>query len=144
MNRIKLDLPEKFSFSTNITIRVTDLNYGGHVGNDSFLSLIHEARQQFLISHGYKELEIAGIGLIMADVAIEFRKELNYGDIVKISVAAKDFDRLGFDLFYKMEVMDGHEMALAGKAKTGMICFDYTEKKKVPVPEEVIKKISAQ
>ena len=144
MNRIKLDLPEKFSFSTNITIRVTDLNYGGHVGNDSFLSLIHEARQQFLISHGYKELEIAGIGFIMADVAIEFRKELNYGDIVKISVAAKDFDRLGFDLFYKMEVMDGHEMALAGKAKTGMICFDYTEKKKVPVPEEVIKKISAQ
>ncbi|MES2374434.1 MAG: thioesterase family protein [Bacteroidota bacterium] len=141
MNRIKLELPEKFSFSTNITIRVTDLNYGGHVGNDSFLSLIHEARQQFLISHGYKELEIAGIGLIMADVAIEFRKELNYGDVVKISVAAKDFDRLGFDLFYKMEVMDGEEVTLAGKAKTGMICFDYTEKKKVPVPEEVIKKL---
>jgi acyl-CoA thioester hydrolase len=113
------------------------------VGNDTFLSLIHEARQQFLISHGYKELEIAGIGLIMADVAIEFRKELNYGDVVKISVAAKDFDRLGFDLFYKMEIMNGEETVVAGKAKTGMICFDYTEKKKVPVPEEVISKLSA-
>jgi acyl-CoA thioester hydrolase len=144
MNRIKLELPENFAFSTIITIRVTDLNYGGHVGNDTFLSLIHEARQQFLVSHGYKELEIAGIGLIMADVAIEFRKELNYGDNVKISVAAKDFDRLGFDLFYKMEVMNGEESALCGKAKTGMICFDYTGKKKVPVPEEVIKKLLAQ
>jgi len=144
MNRIKIELPEHFHFSTLITIRITDLNYGGHVGNDSFLSLIHEARQQFLLSHGYKELEIAGIGLIMADVAIEYKKELNHGDIVKISVAAAGFDKLGFDIFYKMELISGEETALAGKAKTGMLCFDYTEKKKVPVPEEVIKKLSIE
>ncbi len=142
MNRIKINLPENFSFSTNITIRVTDLNYGGHVGNDSFLSLIHEARQQFLISHGYKELEIVGIGLIMADVAIEFKKELNHGDIVKISVTADGFDKLGFDLFYKMELINGEEITLAGKAKTGMMCYDYTQKKKVAVPVEVIEKLS--
>jgi acyl-CoA thioester hydrolase len=144
MNRIKINLPENFTFSTTITIRVTDLNYGGHVGNDSFLSLIHEARQQFLLSHGYKELEIAGIGLIMADVMIEFKKELNYGDAVKISVAATDFDKLGFDLYYKLEVVNGEETTLAGKAKTGMLCFDYGEKKKVSVPEEVVQKLSSQ
>lgn len=142
MNRIKLELPENFSFATHITIRVTDLNYGGHVGNDSFLSLIHEARQQFLLSHGYKELDIAGTGLIMADVAIEFKKELNHGDIVKISVTAGGFDKLGFDLFYKLEVVTGDSTTLAGKAKTGMMCFDYTQKKKMPVPEEVINKFS--
>ncbi len=59
MERIKIQLPEKFSFSTTIKIRITDLNYGGHVGNDVFLSLIHEARQQFLIAHGYSELSFA-------------------------------------------------------------------------------------
>jgi len=144
MNRIKIDLPENFHFTTNITIRVTDLNYGGHVGNDSFLSLLHEARQQFLISHGYKELEMEGVGLIMADVAIEFKKELNYGDIVKISVAAMGFDKLGFDLFYKMELINGEESILTGKAKTGMMCYDYTQKKKVAVPIVVIEKLSAQ
>ncbi len=137
MNRIKIDLPPSFPFSTLITIRITDLNYGGHVGNDSFLSLIHEARQQFLLSHGYKELAIAGTGLIMADVAIEFKKELNYGDIVKISVAAGGFDKLGFDLFYKLELVSGEEFVLAGKAKTGMLCYDYTNKKLVTVPVEV-------
>lgn len=144
MNRIKINLPEAFGFSTILTIRVTDLNYGGHVGNDSFLSLIQEARQQFLKSHGYEELSIAGVGLIMADVAIEFKKELNYGDRVKISVAAADFDKLGFDLFYKLEVITGEETILAGKAKTGMLCFDYATKKKVTVPEEVIKKLSGE
>lgn len=132
-------MPAHFSFSTKISIRITDLNYGGHVGNDSFLSLIHEARQQFLRSHGYAELAIAGTGLIMADVAIEFKKELNYGDVVKISVAADGFDKFGFDLFYKMELENG---ALAGKAKTGMLCYDYSAKKLVAVPAQVTEKLS--
>ena len=144
MNRIKIELPGQFHFSTTINIRVTDLNYGGHVGNDSFLSLIQEARQQFLLSHGYEELSIAGVGLIMADVAIEFKKELNYGDAVKISVAADGFDKLGFDLFYKLEIATGDEIQTAGKAKTGMLCFDYTLKKKTAIPEEVIQKLSYQ
>lgn len=142
MERIKMNLPEQFSFSTSIKIRITDLNYGGHVGNDSFLSLIHEARQQYLHHHGYSELNFAGVGLIMADVAIEFKKELNYGDTVKISVAANSFDRLGFDFYYLLAIdIDGVEI-LAGKAKTGMTCFDYTMKKKVSVPEEAISKLS--
>ena len=143
MNRIKIDVPETFLFATTLQIRVTDLNYGGHVGNDSFLSLLQEARQQFLLSHGYQELSIAGVGLIMADVAIEFKKELNYGDEVKISVAARGFDKLGFDLIYKMEVIEDNSLLLAGKAKTGMMCYDYTLKKKTSVPEEVITKLSA-
>ncbi len=138
MNRIKIELPERFPFSTQITIRITDLNYGGHVGNDSFLSLIHEARQQFLRSYGYSELSTGGAGLIMSDVAIEFKKELNYGDVVRIGVAADGFDRFGFDLYYKMELDDG---VLAGKAKTGMLCYDYSARKLVTVPVEVVNKL---
>jgi acyl-CoA thioesterase FadM len=143
MNRIKLILPDQFSFSAILTIRITDLNYGGHVGNDTFLSLIHEARQQFLRSHGYEELSIAGTGLIMADVAIEFRRELNYADTVRISVAAANFDRLGFDLYYLIEQINGGETILAGKAKTGMMCYDYAQRKKVSLPEEVMRKLSS-
>jgi YbgC/YbaW family acyl-CoA thioester hydrolase len=138
MNRIKIKLPGSFHFSTLLTIRITDLNYGGHVGNDSFLSLIQEARQQFLRSHGFEELSFAGAGLIMADVAVEFKKELSYGDKLKISVAADDFDKLGFDLFYQLELVEETRLVLAGRAKTGMICFDYTTKTKVPIPEDVM------
>ena len=141
MNRIKIKLPDSFPFFTTITIRVTDLNYGGHVGNDSFLSIIQEARQQYLLSHGFEELSIAGVGLIMADVAIEFKRELNYRDEVKVSVKADGFDKLGFDLFYKLEIYLGNQTHLIAKAKTGMLCFDYSLKKKVAVPEEVIKRL---
>ena len=142
MERIKLNIPEQFNFSTTIKIRITDLNYGGHVGNDSFLSLIHEARQQFLYSFGYSELKIENVSLIMADAQIEFKKELNYGDDVKVSVAASGFDKFGFDLFYKLEIIDEQKFILAGKAKTGMLCYDYTNKKLMSVPEEAKNKLA--
>ncbi len=134
MERIKINLPATFAFSTIIKIRITDLNYGGHVGNDSFLSLVHEARQQFLNHHDYSELMFESVSLIMADAAIEFRKELSYKDEVKISVTASGFDKYGFDIFYLLEIIKEKKLALAGKAKTGMLCYDYTNKKLMPVP----------
>ncbi len=136
MQRIKINLPENFNFSTNIKIRITDLNYGGHVGNDSFLSLIHEARQQFLNHYGYSELKFENVSLIMADASIEFKKELNYGDEIKISVTASGFDKYGFDIFYKIEIITEENLILAGKAKTGMFCYDYQNKKIMAVPEK--------
>ncbi|MBC7722500.1 MAG: thioesterase family protein [Pedobacter sp.] len=143
MERIKINLPETFTFSTTIKIRITDLNYGGHVGNDSFLSLVHEARLQFLQSKGFSEMDVMGVGLIMADASIEFKKEMVYGDIVKISVAATNFDRIGFDIFYWLEVVKDGVSITVGKAKTGMMCFDYANKKKAAIPTEAIEKLQS-
>ena len=141
MERIKISLPGNYAFSTIITIRITDLNYGGHVGNDVFLSLVHEARVQFLQHLGYTELDFAGAGLIMADAAIEFKRELVYGDELRISVAANGFDKIGFDIVYLMEVKEGDNWLVAGKVKTGMTCYNYAAKKRVPVPAEAIERL---
>lgn len=138
MDRIKLSLPDTFPFSTFLRIRITDLNYGGHVGNEVFLSLAHEARLQFLYFHNYSEFDFEGAGLIMADSAIEYKRELKYGDQLKFHVAATGFDKIGFDILYKVEVKTGEDWLLAAKIKTGMLCFDYSAKKKVPVPERAI------
>ena len=70
MARIKLDLPEQFPFSTELRVRITDVNYGGHMGNDALLGLLHEARVRFLTQYGFSELNICGAGIIMADSVI--------------------------------------------------------------------------
>lgn len=123
-------------------IRVTDLNYGGHVGNDTILSLLQEARQQFLQSKGYAELEVESYGLIMADAIIEYKKELNHRDKIKIGVTAADFDKLGFDLYYQVLIINNGEEVLAVRAKTGMMLYDYDAKKKVSLTDEIISKLS--
>ena len=139
MAKIKIELPEAFLFSCQIPVRITDINYGGHAGNDTVLSIIHEARMQFLESMGYTEMEFAGVGMIMSDVAIEFKNELFYGDIIIASVVAGEISRIGFDLFYKLETLrpaNGGKRILVATAKTGMICYDYEKKKIISVPAE--------
>jgi len=144
MARIKLTLPERFTFSTQIPIRITDLNYGAHVGNDTILSLIHEARVQFLHSVGYEELNVGGAGLIMSDAVIEFKSQLFYGSFLKAHVAATAFSRVGFDLYYRLVIeKEGKEVEIA-VAKTGMVCFDYALQKVVAVPPEAVKKLQPE
>ncbi len=135
MARIRIDLPQKFSFSCTIPVRITDINYGGHVGNDTILTIIHEARMQFFNQFGYTEMNFAGVAMIMADAAIEFKNELFYGDMVIASVSTVEISRIGFDLIYKLEKVMGDSLKLVAAAKTGMICYDYSKKKIVAVPD---------
>lgn len=144
MSRIKIDLPDSFSFTAIIPIRITDINYGNHVGNDAVLSIIHEARMQFLSKHGYTELNLEGIGLIMADVGIEFKKEMFYGDIIEIKIAAKDFTVVGFDLYYLLEKQKDNNKLTVAIAKTGMVCYDYDRKKITAVPATVKEKLMSK
>lgn len=140
MSRIKIALPENFGFATIIPVRITDVNYGGHVGNDTVLSLLHEARVQFLQHYGFTELNCGGTGLIMSDVAIEFKAELFYGTSIKAEVQAAGFSATSFDVYYRLT--NEQNQQLIARAKTGMVCFNYSSKKVVAVPAIVLKKLN--
>lgn len=137
MSRTRIELPSTFDFSTTIPVRITDINYGGHVGNDSILGLIHEARVLFLKYHGYTEMQFEGPGLIMRDVTIEFKAEIFYGDSLTAQVKAGNFSRAGFDVFYKLMIAS----KVVAVARTCMICFDYSTKKVVSLPPAAREKL---
>ena len=144
MARIKIDLPDTFAFSTTLAVRVTDLNYGSHAGNDTVLGFIHEARVQYLQSLGYREFNMEGVGLIMADAALIFKNEIFYGDELLISIQAVEFNRVGFDLIYKMEKKPADQpLITVALVKTAMVCFDYDQKKVVRLPEKAVIKLKA-
>lgn len=141
MARIQLDLPEKFQFSTSIKVRVTDLNYGGHVGNDNILSIAHEARMQFFQHLGFKsEIDIAeNIGTIVTDAAVVYKSESFFGDELAIKIAVDDFNKYGFDMYYEItNAQTGREVA---RAKTGIICMNYNARKIAHIPEAFKKKL---
>jgi acyl-CoA thioester hydrolase len=134
MGRIKLIIPEKKIASINIPVRITDINYGNHVGNDALVSIIHEARMQWLQLHGFTELNIAGTGLIMSELVVEFKNESFYGDMLKILLSVGETTRVGFELFYQLYTTRNSEIILIGNAKTSMLCYDYEIKKVIAVP----------
>lgn len=136
MSRVQIDLPENFIFKTSIEIRIGDINYGGHVGNDKFLSIMHEARLQFLNKFGYSEMNIENQSLILADAAIEFKAELFYKDLVDIYVTADNFNKYGFDLYYLIQKQNAEETVVC-KAKTAVLCFNYKTRKLSSLPIKV-------
>ncbi|MDQ3289750.1 MAG: thioesterase family protein [Bacteroidota bacterium] len=138
MGRIKIDLPTNYSFLTEIKVRVSDINYGGHLGNDALLGIMHDARLQYLQSLGYSELEFGSSALIMADVAIEYKGEGFLGDNLTVQIAPTDFSKYGFDLVYHVANQNNKPIAYA---KTGMLCFNYTTRKVMSVPAEVRSKM---
>jgi len=137
MARIKLEIPEKVIASFQIPVRIADINYGNHVGNDAFVSIIHEARMQWLNQYGYTELKIEGIGLIMSDLAIEFKNESFYGDVVEVKIGAAEISRVSFELYYQLFAKRNNESVLLANAKTGMVCYDYDIKKVAAIPEKL-------
>ena len=142
MARIKIDLPGKFLFTANIPVRITDINFGGHVGNDTILSIVHEARAQFFTHCGYTELDFAGAGTIMSDVAIEYKNQTYYGDTILASVAVGEITKVAFDLFYKLEKKSAEGgLVPVAFAKTWMVCYNYDLKKVIAIPEAALEKI---
>ena len=140
MARVKLELPESYLFTTEMPVRITDINYGGHLGNDSVLSITHEARVRFLAEHGYSEMDVCGAGMIQADAAVMYKSEAFYGDLVRVSVALTDFTSSGCDFVFLLENSEtDREIA---RAKTGNVFYDYRRKRPLRVPEEFAAKFN--
>ena len=137
MARIRIELPEHFIATFQIPVRITDINYGNHVGNDSFVAILHEARVQWLQKNDYTELSIEGIGLIMSDLVVEFKNESLYGDIVEVKIGVGEISKIGFELYYQLISKRNNEIIILANAKTGMVCYDYSVKKVVGIPEKV-------
>jgi acyl-CoA thioester hydrolase len=138
MPRIKIDIPERKIFSTTIPIRITEINYGNHLGNDALISIIYEARMQWLASANYTELNVAGASLIMADLAVEYKGEGFYGDILTIHIAIEEIQKVSFEIYYEITTTRNKKNILIAKAKTGIVCFDYGSRKIAGIPEEFV------
>ncbi len=138
MARVKLTMPQQIIAEIQVPVRITDINYGNHLGNGAVVNILHEARMQWLHGHGFTELDVAGCGLIMADLAVEFKAEGFYGDMVLVKMGCSDISRVGFDLYYALWVTRDEQTILLAQAKTGMVCFDYGQKKVVPLTDVLL------
>jgi len=139
MPRIKIDLPERFCFSTEIPIYIGHINYGHHLDNSALLSLVSEARVRFFKALGYSELDIEGVGIVVADAAAQYKSEAFHGEILVVDMAANDFNKYGCDLVWRIaDKASGREVA---RGKHGIIFFDYAIRKPAPAPAAFIAKV---
>ena len=140
MPRVHLDLPDDFIYSIDIPLRTGDINYGGHLGHDSVLSLAQEARASMLLQYGYIEGNIEGPGIIISDAVLVYKSEGFYGDVLEIKIAVGDWSKSGCDFYYLL--LNKQTSKEVARVKTGVVFFDYEIHKVVSVPKVFKQKIS--
>ena len=134
MARLTLDFPEdQYCYSTQLTVRVTDINGANHLGNDSMISMISEARARFLFEFGIEETSAEGVGIIVTDLATTYRAEAHARDQLLFEVGVMDFNKYGGDITFRISrPADG---ALVAMAKSGFVFFNYQLGKVVPMSD---------
>jgi acyl-CoA thioesterase FadM len=135
MARLHLDFPEdQFYYSTPMSVRVTDINAANHLGNDSMISMISEARARFLFEFGVAETERDGTGIIVTDLATTYRAEAHARDQLLFEVGVMDFNKYGGDIIFR--ITRPRDRKLIAMAKSGFVFFNYKSSQVVAMPEE--------
>ena len=122
-----------------IEVRVGDVNYGGHMGNDRALLVFHDARIAFLESLGFNEKNIGGPAIIMRDAHVNFRKEVFLHDVLTVDVGIDEVTTSSFNMTYTVKRESDGAVVFLGS--TGLVAFDYETRKVVKLPEVFIQRI---
>jgi acyl-CoA thioesterase FadM len=133
MPRVKLQRQPSYEFHYEVTLQVRDINYGGHLGNDALVGLLHEARINLLHSLGLSEMNLGDgqTGIIMADLVVNFLEEGFMLDRLDIDSHIGEMTQRSFRIFHRL-TKGGKILALA---ETGIVTFNYAERKIAPVPQ---------
>ena len=125
---------------TSFTIRVGEINYGGHMGNDKALLLFQDARIRFLEMLGYSEKSLGGeIGIIMKEAHVFYFKEVFLHDVLIASVEVLEISNASFVLNYRFVREKDQIEVINGTTK--ILAFNYENGKIAPLPDEFLKKI---
>lgn len=134
MARLELNFADTlFCYQTTLTVRVTDINAGNHLANDSMISMLSEARARFLFDHGVEETARDGQGIIVTDLATSYRAEARARDQLLFEIGVTDLNKYGGDIVFRVtRPADGVVIALA---KYGFVFFDYSNSQVQRLPQ---------
>lgn len=140
MARIKLKELDKYRFSIDQKIYISNINPAGHVGASQMVDLIHDGRHQMLKSMGANELNLGDgkTGTILSDLVVNYKAELFLDETVIIESDIAEIEEKGLRIFYRV-VKNGKTAVLA---ETGHVCFNYLDKSICKVPEIFINKLN--
>ncbi|WP_404416689.1 thioesterase family protein [Vreelandella aquamarina] len=141
MERVKLDFPtDAVIHHHSVSVRVTDMNYGRHLGHDALVSLLHEARSQALMAVGYPEWDLAGYHSVVADLAVQYQSEARCPDILVVETAIPDPAGKALSVYHRVLADEGAR--LVATARLNLLVMDSTAGTPVAVPAEVVQALA--
>lgn len=123
----------KEKFYIDQEVRVTDLNYGQHLGVTQLHGMSHNARCACLRDIGLTESDIGGVGIIVSESNIKLAKESYLGDMLRFIVDFEIISRT--QLKCVVSVINRNSNENVASIEDKIICFDYSRKRPSSIPE---------
>lgn len=117
------------------------LHPGAHTDNVDLLQLASLARSRFFAWLGYREGNVEGAQIFVADQAVQYKAEAFPHQAVEVLMAVSDMAAKGFDLVYRL--VDAHTGQVITLGKIGIVCVDRETKRPCPVPQALRSKLLA-
>jgi acyl-CoA thioester hydrolase len=113
-----------------------------HVNNVVYFRYFESARLEYFRRLGWFEYEQqSGVGPILAATSARFRRPLTYPDTIWVAVRVPALEEDRFTMEYRLV---SRKLAVVAAEGTGVIVtYHYAQAKKVPIPEELRRRISA-
>jgi acyl-CoA thioester hydrolase len=127
---------DSFPFSTIMPVRVTDINYGKHLGHLSTIGILHSAWALFLNENGFDELNVEGLGVILLNSSYKFLSESYFNDLLQVNVGIGEFSKLKFNFLFKVINQKSGKIAVTGQEEYAFM--DYSCGKVARVPERFL------
>ncbi|WP_192035228.1 thioesterase family protein [Halomonas sp. YLGW01] len=141
MPRVRLEFPaDAILHRHSLSVRITDMNYGRHLGHDALVSLLHEARTEALASRGLREWDLEGCPSVVADLAIQYQGEAAWPDALIVETAIPPVEGKALCVYHR--VVREHDQRPVATARLNLVLLDPATGKPVPVPESVQEALS--
>lgn len=128
------------TFRYELLIREHHLDTFGHVNNAAYLDIFEEARWELITRNGYglKEVKASGLGPVILEVTLRFRKELQLREPIIIETRCTDYRKKIGTLEQKIF---NSSSVLCADAVFSFGLFDTNERKLVPPTERWLEAI---
>lgn len=128
-------------FTIDYKVTISDINYGGHMGNERALLLFQQARVDLFKNLELSEINVGnGVGTIQKDAHVYYRGEVYLGDTLKVTIKALEIKKSSINFIYCVEKECG-SVVLEGS--TVIVAFDYEKKRVSRYPHEFLEKLES-
>ena len=134
------ELLAAFPARARVPVQWGEMDAYGHVNNTVVFRYFETARIEFLRLCGFlQSWEDHRIGAILRSTSCRFRRALFYPDTIEVGGRASEIADDRFTMEYRVVSLEHDEIVAEGSGV--IVSFDYGERKKVPIPDDVQSKL---
>lgn len=133
-------LSQQYKSSVQVTVAWGDMDAAQHVNNIMYLRYLETARIQYLedIGFGFGQ---GNVGIILAEVKVKYRIPVTFPDILWIGTKTL-IETIDENSLWTEQVIFSHShQKIATISKAKLVCYDYTQLKKIAWPDDLKRQI---